>query len=237
MSTALARKFRIDVTTDLTLAGGWEELMGIQDFTPTDTPHLEDASAYDTNGSASMEKTFEEWTATATVMRRVNSGVYDAGQELVRSRTVGKFGDECRVGIRWYDKDGGPEAYQGVAIVTWARSQSGVRNLDAATITFTGTDIPLEAITNPGTAPTAPVVTSATPSNVAAGGQVTISGSGFTDTLATGGVKFGGISSSTYTVVSDQTIVAVMPAGSAGSAVVTVTNAEGASNALPYTRG
>lgn len=29
MTTALARKFRVEITTDLTLAGGWTQLNGI----------------------------------------------------------------------------------------------------------------------------------------------------------------------------------------------------------------
>lgn len=236
MSTDLARKFRVDVTTDLALAGGWVQLNGMNDFSHNVTPNLEDASAYDTNGSGSVEKTFEEWAAEATVFRRSTAGVLDAGQELVRLRSFGQFGDLCRVGVRFYDKNGGPEAYQGVAIVTWKRAQSGVKNLDAATITFTGTDIPIAPITNPGTAAAAPVVLSATPSGVAAGGLVKITGAGFTGTVVTTGVKFGGVNATSWNVVSDQVIVAVMPAGAAGSAPVVVTNTVGASAAFPYTR-
>ena len=236
MSTALARKFRVDVTTDLTLAAGWLELVGMNDFSFTDTPNLEDASAYDTNGSASFEKTFEEWAAKATCMRRLTGGVYDVGQELVRGRSFGQFGDNCRVGFRWYDKNGGPEAYQGVAIVGWERSTTGVKNLDSVAMTFTGTDIPLAPITNPGTAPTAPLIVSALPSAVAVGGLVTVTGAAF---IGTTGVTVGGVAvgSGNFSIVSDGTLVIKIPAGSAGSAPIIVTNAVGASAAFPYTRG
>ena len=238
MSTALARKFRVDVTTDLTLAGGWLQLNGVNDFKSSVKPNLVEASAYDTNGSASSEKTFEEWSAAVTVFRRLAAGVYDAAQELVRGRTVGQFGDNCRVGVRWYDKDGGPEAYKGVAIVEWERSQTGVKDLDAVTISFTGTDVPLAPIANPGVAPTVPLVLSALPASVAVGGVVTITGSGFTGTIATTGVKFNSVNATTWSVVSDQVIVAVMPAGAAGVGNIVVTNAVGASTpAFPYTRG
>ena len=237
MSTVLARKFRLDVTTDLTLAGGWLQLNGVDDFKPSVKPTLVDVSAYDSNGSAAQEKTFEEWSVSATVFRRTSAGVYDPGQELVRARTVGQFGDNCRVGVRWYDKDGGPEAFKGVAIVEWERAKTGVKDVDAVTITFNGTDVPLASIANPGVAPVVPVVLSALPSGVAAAGVVTITGSGFTGTVPTSGVKFNSINATTWSVVSDSTIVAVMPAGSAGVGNIVVTNGVGPSTpAFPYTR-
>jgi hypothetical protein len=237
MSTALARKFRIDVTSDLTLAGGWLQLNGLSDFSPNSKPNLVDASAYDTNGSASFEKTAEAWTATSTMLRRLATGVYDPGQELVRAATVGQFGNACRVGMRWYDKNGGPEAYQGVAIVEWARAGTKVQDLDTVTVTFTGTDVPLASITNPGVAATVPVILSALPTAIAVGGVVTITGSAFTGTVATSGVKFGATNATSWSLVSDNIIVAVMPAGTAGAANITVTNAVGVSTAFSYTRG
>lgn len=234
MSYDLARKFQVEVTTDLTLAGGWLVLGAIDDFSSNVTPNLEDASSYDTDGYASYEKTFEEWVARTTFKRRATGGVHDAGQELVRGRTVGQWGDACRIGVRWFDRFGGPEAYQGVAIVTWERGQTGVKNLDTATVTFTGTDVPLVSIANPGVAATKPVLLSATPSGAAQGELVQISGSGFQDASA---VKFGATNAADFSIVSAQLIVASMPAWTAGSAAVTVTNGVGVSDALAYTRG
>jgi hypothetical protein len=69
------------------------------------------------------------------------------------------------------------------------------------------------------------------------GGQVQITGNGFTGTVVTSGVKFNAINATSWIVVSDSLIIAVMPTGTAGSAPIIVTNTAGASNALPYTRG
>lgn len=80
-------------------------------------------------------------------------------------------------------------------------------------------------------------VTSALPSAVAATGVVTITGVRFTGTTGAAGVKFGSTNATSYVVLSDSAIVAVMPAGSAGSAAITVTNATGASATYAYTRG
>lgn len=233
-TTALARKFRVDVTSDLTLATGWTQVKGISALKPAVDPNLVETSSYDAAGWDSFEVTGNAWSLQATFWRRFPSGVYDVGQELLRAR-IAQFGDSARIGVRWYDTGGSTEAYQGVAIIKWERAQDGVKDVDAATVTLTG-DGALATITNPGTAPVAPVLISALPSGVAAAGQVQITGTGFTGVTGATGVKFGGTNASSYVIVSDSVIVAVMPAGSAGSAVVLVTNGVGASNSLAYTR-
>lgn len=236
MSTTLARKFRVDVTLDLTLASGWLQLNGISDLDPEITPNLEDSSAYDTSGWSTMEPTMQAWTLAATFFRRQTSGTYDPGQELVRN-IQGLFGTAARCGVRWYDKNGGPEAYSGVAVIGWKRTNTAVKNLEAAVVTFTGTDIPLNLnITNPYNIATAPVVTGATPSGAAAASAILISGQYFTGTTGASHVTIGGVNATSYSVQNDGAITAVVPAGSAGSAPIVVTNATGASNSFPYTR-
>ena len=84
------------------------------------------------------------------------------------------------------------------------------------------------------TAPAAPTVTAATPSAAAEGELVEIAGTGFTGATA---VKFGDTSATDFTVVSDSIIVASVPAGDAGAANITVTNATGTSAVFDYTRG
>lgn len=82
-----------------------------------------------------------------------------------------------------------------------------------------------------------PIITSVLPSAAAAGATVLIRGSRFTVVAGAAGVKFGGTNATSYTVLDDNTILAVVPAGSAGPTTVTVTNASGTSAAFPYTRG
>jgi hypothetical protein len=237
MVTALARKFGVQVTSDLTLSGGWLALNGIADLDPEIAAGLEDASAYDTNGWSTSEITMQSWTLAATVFRRNNgSNVYDAGQELVRA-AVGQFGTAARVGVRWYDKSGGPEAYSGVSVVSWKRTNTAVKNLEQAQITFTGTDVPLNLnISNPYVTALVPVVTSITPAGIGTGGAVTIQGANFTTLVSTTGVKFGGTNATSFSLLSDQQIVAVLPSGSAGTTSVVVTNATGAGAGFNYTR-
>lgn len=86
------------------------------------------------------------------------------------------------------------------------------------------------------TALTAPVplVSSATPPSAVATTPMTINGSYFTGATS---VKFGAASATSVVVVNPSKITCVMPAGSAGSAPVTVITPAGTSNALAYTRG
>lgn len=234
MTTALARRMKVDVST-IADPTTWVPLKGLNDFAAPVNPTLQPADDYDSDGFSSFEKTMQGWVATAKARRLTNAGVFDPGQELVRLANL-QFGDGNRLNVRWYDRHGAPEAYQGVALCGFVASKTGVADLDEATMTFTGDGV-LAAIANPFSADTVPVLLSAGPSAVAAGGQVQIYGSGFTGTIPTSGVKFGATNATSWIVVSDNLIVAVMPAGSAGAADVKVTNAAGASAALAYTRG
>lgn len=233
MSTTLARKFAVQVTNDLTLQTGFLPLRGCSDLDPEITPNNEDASDYDTNGWSAVEPTMQSWTLAATFFRRQNAGILDPGQEIVRG-AIGQFGTAARVGVRWFDKTGGPEAYSGVAIPAWKRSNTGVKNLEQAQVTFTGTDVPLNmGIANPYTTTLAPAITSVTPGGQGSAKAVAITGSGFTGATA---VTFGGTAATSFSLVSDQLIIAVLPTGTAGAANVVVTTPTGSANAFAYTR-
>ena len=228
----LARRFRIDVSAD---GSTWLQLLGVTDFNPNVNPTKKDTTTYDNNGWASSEITLNAWTAQIKMARQTNAGVLEPSQELLRAR-VAQFGTSARVYVRWYDRNGLPEAYSGYAIVEYARSKTGADDVDESTVTLTG-DGALATIANPYSPTSVPVIVSALPSGVSVGNQVTITGQYFTGTIPTAGVKFGATNATSWTVVSDSLITATMPAGSAGAANITVTNATGASAAFSYTRG
>ncbi|MCP1414407.1 phage tail tube protein [Paenarthrobacter sp. A20] len=232
MSASLARRFKLDVSGDGT---NWLPFKGMTDFAPTENPTTQSTADYDSDGFDSFEKTLTGWQLVAKANRKVNAGVFDPGQELVRARQF-KFGDEARIWVRWYDRNGAPEARSGRALVEWNQSKTGVADIEEVTATFKG-DGALEDIDNPHEDADTPVIASATPSGAAAGTTVTIQGANFTGTVPTTGVKFGATNASNWQVISDSLISAVVPAGSAGAANIVVTNAEGASTAFPYTRG
>jgi hypothetical protein len=150
--TALARKFKVEVSTvypAVPTSGDWSQVIGISDLTPKVDPTMQDADDYDSDGWGRSEKTFQKWSLELTFFRKKDgvSGDYNAAQEIIRA-AEDQFGDGSRVEVRWYDRDGGPEAFQGVANVQWERANSGVTDLDAAKVTLTG-DGPRTTISNP----------------------------------------------------------------------------------------
>jgi hypothetical protein len=231
MSNALARRFKVDVSLDGT---NWIPLLGLTDFNPQETPTLQSADDYDTNGFNGFEKTMTGAKLAIKARRKLTAGAFDPGQELCRL-TRYQFSTSARLYVRWYDRNGAAEAYTGLYLVDYQQAKTGAADIEEVSITFTA-DGAVTAITNPGTAPLAPVLISATPSGAAAGALVTVTGSYFTGTTGATGVKIGGVNATNYTVVSDNTIVFTVPAGTAGSAPIIVTNPVGASNSLAYTR-
>ena len=68
-----------------------------------------------------------------------------------------------------------------------------------------------------------PTITSFTPTTAATAATVTITGTNFTGTTGGAGVTFGGTNATSYVVVTNTQITAVVPAGTSGSVVVTNT--------------
>lgn len=229
MSNALARRFAVDVSVDDT---NWVPLKGITDFNPQENPTLQATDDYDTNGFASFEKTMTGAKVAIKANRKLNAGAFDPGQELCRA-TRYQFGDSARIYVRWYDRNGAPEAYSARYLVDYQQSKTGAADIEEVTIAFTADGV-VSPITNPAGAASKPTIVSATPTAAATGTLVTITGAYFTGVTA---VDFGATAAVDFTVVSDSTIVAAMPTGSAGTANITVTNGVGVSAAFTYTRG
>lgn len=229
----LARGYRIEVSANGST--NWLRVGGLNDLNPNISPNKVDASNYESAGWAASEVTMQEWSVALKANRQADGGVEDAGIALLRS-CVGQFGDSARVYVRWYRTDGLAEAWQGRAIVEVTPSKTGVADLNELAVTLSGDGV-LTPIANPYAPASVPSISSATPSGASVGQQVTIKGTGFTGTVATTGVKFGATNATSWVVVSDQVIVAVVPTGTAGAANIVVTNATGPSTAFAYTRG
>lgn len=232
MSVSLARRFKVDVSADGTT---WLPFKGMQDFAPKENATNQSTATYDNGGFDSFEKTMTGWDVTIKANRPTTAGVFDPGQELVRNAQF-QFGDQARVWVRWYDRNGAAGAKKGLALVDWNQSKTGVADVEEVTASFKG-DGALSDITNPYAAAAVPVIASATPSGASVGQLVRITGAGFVGTVATTGVKFGATNATTWDVISDSMIEAVVPAGTAGAGNIVITNAAGASTAFSYTRG
>lgn len=150
--STLARKFKVDVmagSNDPT-TGTWTPVRGIQELTPAKEDNLEDDSDYDSDGWTSQVRTGQSWSLELKVARKAEGGtVYDPGQEIIRTASD-QFGVDGTVLVRWYNRDGGAEAYQGRAIAGFTDDGGSTTALSTATLTLTGNGARTK-ITNPAT--------------------------------------------------------------------------------------
>lgn len=139
MVSTLARKFRVDVNTGTVAAPSWTPVRSIADLKDPLEPNMEDDSDYDSDGWASEVKTQLKWGLELTLLRKtgLTSGNYDPGQEHLRGASV-EFGSGGIVQVRWYDRNGGPEAYSGFASVSWDPSGGDAKALSSVACKLSG---------------------------------------------------------------------------------------------------
>lgn len=149
--TALARRWRLDLNMAATGdPEDWVTVMGITDLTPPfPDPNIEDSSDYESGGWNGNEKTAQGWELSATLNRKINDQVkvYHPTHEKLRLAAYA-FGSASKVTLRWYDREGFPEAYTGRGIVKWEPSGGEHTALDQVEVTITG-DGAITPITNP----------------------------------------------------------------------------------------
>lgn len=218
MTVALARRFKVDVSTDNV---NFVPINGMTDFNPQETPTMQKADDYDSNGFNAFEKTMTGGKVVVKANRKLTgSGAFDPGQEVVRG-TAFQFGTAARVYMRYYDRNGAAQAYSGYWLAEYNQSKTAVADIEEVTMTFTA-DGQVSSITNPiasGALP--PQIVSASPAAVPTGSLLTVTGAYFTGATK---VQQDG-QSMVYTVVSDSHIVADMPAALAVPATPVPTTA------------
>lgn len=248
--STLARKWKLQINTGTVASPVWTDVNGVSEFTAGDPQgNLEDDNAYEDGGYTSQTKTALTWELSLTIMRRTIAGsttTYDVGQEKLRAlaRTLGSTGVAY---VRWFDRDGGAEAYSGFGEVTWEPQGGELTALESINVTIAGKGAPT-TIANPlAAALAAPTITSVlTPAgsstSAAAGGTLMrIVGTNFTNAAGavavTGvtGVTLNAVNATSYSVESWSLILVVMPATAAGTRNVVVTNTTGASAGFPIT--
>jgi len=205
-------------------------------FKPSEATQQDD-SDMDGEGFKSSTVTALAWGGEGKLHRKTQSSdstAYDPGQEILRRASRG-MGNANRVKVRVYEMEpDGPrvEAYSGYVLVTWSPDGGGMDALDTVSFALVGQGKCSE-IAHPEGIVALPTIQSVLPSDAVAGSTIAIEGAYFTGVTGAAGVKIGGTNATSYNVLSDGTILAVVPAGSVGSAPVTV----GASAEFAYTRG
>jgi hypothetical protein len=147
--TALARRWRLEVNVGTAATPDWKLCPGVVEFQPASEPNIEDSSDYDSDGWAGNTKTGQSWEVSVTINRKINdqTKVYHPVHEAIRLAHFA-YGSANLVHLRYMDRNGLPEAYEGKAIPEWAESGGETTDLGQVEITFTG-DGPLETIDNP----------------------------------------------------------------------------------------
>lgn len=150
-TTALARRWKMDVNLGTTEVPDFQSMVGITEFQPTFPPNIEDSSSYDSEGWMENTKTGQSWELAVTFNRKINDQtlVYNDVHEALRQAAFAS-GSASEVEVRVYDRNGLPEAYQGICLVEWEDQGGEYTALGQVSATLTGNG-PLAMITNPVT--------------------------------------------------------------------------------------
>lgn len=237
-------EYGLDVNLGTFAVPVWQPVRRMSDWAPTYPKVTADTASYDDRGAPSEDVTGRGFAGAFTVQsnRSITTGKYldEIEAFLTASRTKGAA---AVLDIRFYHKpdSGTPhptDAGRAFVTVEITRQNTGNADVEKFAVSLTGKG-EYTPIANPFTGwndSPVPSITAATPPGATVGTTVTLTGLGF---LGATSVKFGAVSvaAGAFTVVSATTIVAAMPAGTAGSAAITVTTPVGTSPAFPYTRG
>lgn len=147
--TELAREWRLEINMGSEETPDWQLCPGVREFQPASEPNIEDSSDYDGDGWAGNEKTGQSWELSVTIRRKANKlvKVYSPVHEKIRLAHF-SYDADSKIHLRYMNRNGLPEAYEGKAIPNWQPSGGEYTALGETEITFTG-DGPLTPIDNP----------------------------------------------------------------------------------------
>lgn len=241
-TAALAPALQVDLGRGSVVGvGSWATVFGQRSIKPAQNTGKTDNSDADTG----------RWTSEAVVSlgrmieaefeRKTYVGAFDAGQEELRA--IAESDPPILLHYRMFNRYGlADPSEEGFAVVEWSPQGGGQADTAKTQVVLSVQGKPTK-ITNPFATAVVPTIYAGTTdvggplTAIATGAVVILRGSGFTSAKAFGaaGVKFGATNATAYAAPSDNVIVAVVPATSAGSQPIVVTNATGASTTFPFT--
>ncbi|GAA1029762.1 hypothetical protein GCM10009565_62260 [Amycolatopsis albidoflavus] len=147
----------VDTAASGATAPQWTRVHGLSSFSESSDDNTEDDATNDAPGWGSDVITQRKWKIEAEGKRKrdTKASTYtpDAGQEFIR-RAARKVGFEADVHVRWYRRDGSPDASEGYAQVSEFEKGGETTDLEPFNFTLLGQGAPLE-IANPATVPPA----------------------------------------------------------------------------------
>lgn len=235
--TQLARRMRLDINTAADPSTSYNQLVGIEEAKLVETRRTEDDEGYEDGGAAREAVTGYSWQLEIKIDYSTNlaGSAVDTVHAFLRNKwaaTRTASAQASEFGVRWYDRNGlTGDAYEGrVYVKDW--KPSGGKGRETVDLVLFGQGA-LADITNPAASLT-PTVTSISPASGSDDGSdqvVDIYGQHFMPggVSTVTAVEFGANDAVDYTVISDSHIVAIPPAGTAGTVQVKVTTAAGES--------
>ncbi|TMR99511.1 phage tail tube protein [Nonomuraea basaltis] len=153
LRSLLARDWRLEVDTAAPGAPvpTWTPVKGLTSFERSSDDNTEEDGDFDDEaGYGSSVVTQRTWQIEAEGRRkRTEAAVFtpDPGQEKIR-QAAGVVGFSANIKVRWFRRDGAPDAYEGVCTVTEYTSGGEVTDLEPFSFTLLGQGAPVE-IDNP----------------------------------------------------------------------------------------
>lgn len=152
LRSLLAKDWALDVDTRAPGAAepDWTRVNGLTSFTETTDDNTEDDGDFDSDGWGSTVVTQRSWSIEAEGRRKRTDAqefTPDPGQEAIR-RAGRVVGFTANISVRWYRRDGSPDAYEGVATVSGFSKGGAVTDLEPFNFTLNGQGAPVE-IPNP----------------------------------------------------------------------------------------
>ena len=241
--TTMGRSFEygLDINLGTYAAPSWRTCRRMSGWAPAFAAVKSPASTYDDRGNPNEDVTGRAFSAGFTIQgnRDLATGLYLPELEAILAASKGTV-EGATLDVRYYHKpdSGTPspnDAGRATVTVEASRQNTGDADVEVWSVSLTGKGkvVPI-ANPFPGWGVATPTISAVTPAAATAGKLVTITGAGF---LGATIVKFGAVNAAEFSVINGSTILAVMPAGAAGSAPVSVTTPGGVSGNFPYTRG
>ena len=219
-------------------AGTFENVAGdINSLVNTPTPITVAREAYGLKGTDSVSVIGYNQIITFTAEGIRDGTGHIAQAWLVELLKVARAtGAANKVSAQTFDaKDENLIALEGSYSVAAVKSSTGFKDKLVWTFTLTN-DGPIAQITSPVAGTGIPVIDSALPTAQIASGNVYVRGYNVSAITA---ATVGGIAVTSISQIPNEPNIVVLelPAGTAGSAPIVLTNATGASTSFPYTRG
>ncbi|TCB97583.1 hypothetical protein E0H26_11735 [Micromonospora zingiberis] len=236
-ATLLARRLRVDIDLGTYPVVNFQELLGKRELNPISETRAQDDENYDDDGAGREATTGYNWRLELKLSHSTNldGSSLNPVHAFLRAKHLAAQTQNVAAGefpVRWYDKNGissGEEFTGRCYVKQWSRDSNASADLEVVTVVLQGQGRRIP-ITNPN-ADLTPAITGLMPATGDDGGGdlVSIFGNHFTNATD---VDFGA-NAADFVVVNDSHIVAITPAGTAGTVRVTVETPEGVSPNVP----